>query len=67
MIEIRCIPLLAHVIWGVIMKENHPLAAQKRLTTDDLITEKLIIPRQAAEQIFPIWFFVPSLTLPIAS
>lgn len=52
----HCIPLPAHEKWGVIMKKNHPLTAKKRLTTDDLISEKLIISRQAAEQIFPIWF-----------
>ncbi len=50
------IPLPAHETWGVIMKKDHPLAARKRLTTDDLLPEPLIISRQAAEQIFPIWF-----------
>lgn len=50
------IPLPAHETWGVIMKKDHPLAAKKRLTTDDLISESLIISRQAAEQIFPVWF-----------
>ena len=50
------IPLPAHETWGVIMKKDHPLAARKRLTTDDLLPESLIISRQAAEQIFPIWF-----------
>lgn len=50
------IPLPAHETWGVLMKKDHPLAAKKRLTTDDLIEEKLIISRQAAEQIFPVWF-----------
>lgn len=52
----HCIPLPAHETWGVIMKKGHPLAEKKRLTTDDLIKEKLIISRQAAEQIFPVWF-----------
>lgn len=52
----HCIPLQVHETWGVIMKKDHPLAAKRKLTTDDLITEKLIISRQAAEQIFPIWF-----------
>ena len=51
-----CIPLPAHETWGVIMKKDHPLAARKELTTDDLLTEKLIISRQAADQIFPVWF-----------
>ena len=50
------IPLPAHETWGVIMRKDHPLAARKRLTTDDLLPESLIISRQAAEQIFPIWF-----------
>lgn len=52
----HCIPLPAHETWGVIMKKDHPLAAKRKLTTDDLIMEKLIISRQAAEQIFPVWF-----------
>lgn len=50
------IPLPAHETWGVIMKKEHPLAKKKRLTTDDLLSEPLIISRQAAEQIFPVWF-----------
>lgn len=50
------IPLPAHETWGVLMKKDHPLAAKKRLTTDDLLSESLIISRQAAEQIFPVWF-----------
>lgn len=50
------ISLPAHETWGVILKKDHPLAAKKRLTTDDLITERLIISRQAADQIFPVWF-----------
>ena len=50
------IPLSAHETWGVVMKKDHPLAAKKRLTTDDLLSENLIISRQAAEQIFPVWF-----------
>lgn len=50
------IPLPAHETWGVLMKKDHPLTAKKRLTTDDLLSESLIISRQAAEQIFPVWF-----------
>ena len=52
----RSIPLPARDTWGVIMKKDHPLAAHRRLTTDDLLSEPLIVSRQAAEQIFPIWF-----------
>lgn len=61
------IPLPAHEIWGVIMKTGHPLAAKKRLTTDDLIAEKLIVSRQAAEQIFPVWFGENADSLHIAA
>lgn len=55
-VRYHCIPLPAHDIWGVVMKKDHPLATRKRLTTDDLLDEPLIISRQAAEQIFPVWF-----------
>ena len=61
------IPLSAFETWGVIMKKDHPLAAKKRLTTDDLLTESLIISRQAAEQIFPVWFGENAERLQIAA
>ncbi len=50
------IALPAHEMWGAVMKKDHPLAALKRLTTDDLLNEPLIVSRQASEQIFPVWF-----------
>lgn len=33
--------------WGVIMPEDHPLAAKERVTASDLMGEPLIFPRQA--------------------
>lgn len=50
------LPLPAHETWGAVMRRDHPLAAKKRLTTDDLLAQELIISRQAAQQIFPVWF-----------
>lgn len=50
------VPLPAHDAWGAIMKKDHPLAMHKRLTTDDLLGQPLIVSRQASEQIFPVWF-----------
>ncbi len=42
--------------WGILLNKNHPLALKKTVSLEDLITEPLIVSKQAYERMFPLWF-----------
>lgn len=42
-------------IWGVIMREDHPLAKKDAITIDDLISEELICSPQSIKADLPRW------------
>lgn len=46
--------------WGILLKENHPLAQKKAVSLADIENEPLIVSKQGYEQLFPQWFSVDS-------
>ncbi len=46
--------------WGILLKENHPLAQKKAVSLEDIENEPLIVSKQGYEQLFPQWFSADS-------
>lgn len=43
-------------VWGLLVRDDHPLARASSVTVDDLARERLICSRQSIDSEMPIWF-----------